>query len=269
MVRKVSSLQWVRSLLFVFQMYLVMAFMAIYYMPRAMIAPEWAYRGIRTYCRWVMSSARIMVGLKTEIRGNVPSGRVLVCAKHQSFLDILMICNCIEEPRFVMKRQLLQAPIVGYFAKRIGCIAIDRSKGSQAVRQMLDGLTSASRENAQLVIYPQGTRVAPGAWLPYRIGASVLYENMNVPCVPVATNVGLFWPRLGILRKPGTAVVEFLDPIPAGQPPEEFLQLVEEVVEAGSNRLMREAGYDGELPEPAPAVSHSKLPSQETYRGAD
>lgn len=243
-------MQWTRSLLFVLLMYLVMACMAAFYGPMALYDRNWAYSGIRKYCRWVRTAASAMIGLHSEIRGRIPSGRVLICAKHQSFFDILLICSVIDRPRFVMKKQLQHMPIIGLFARRIGCISIDRSRGRLAVKQMLDGTKTGEFGDGQLVIYPQGTRVAPGACLPYKVGASILYDAMGIECVPAATNVGVFWPRRGIMRWPGRAVVEFLDPIPEGLPQTTFSQRMRIAVETASNRLMREAGFSGELPEP-------------------
>jgi 1-acyl-sn-glycerol-3-phosphate acyltransferase len=95
----------------------------------------------------------------------------------------------------------------------------------------------------QLVIYPQGTRVAAGAWLPYKVGTGVLYAETGQPCVPAATNVGVFWPRRGILRGKGLAVVEFLPRIPPGMAQPEFMARIEDEVETASNRLMAEAGF--------------------------
>ena len=103
-------------------------------------------------------------------------------------------------------------------------------------------------EARQLVIYPQGTRVAPGARLAFKVGAGVLYDRMGVPCVPAATNAGVFWGRRSAYRRPGLAVVEFLEQIPPGLPVAEFMGRVEETVETASDRLMREAGFEPGVP---------------------
>ena len=95
----------------------------------------------------------------------------------------------------------------------------------------------------QLIIYSQGTRVAPGDRKPYKAGTGVLYEDLGQTCVPAATNVGLFWPRRGIIRKPGLAVVEFMDPIAPGLSRKAFMTQLEDRVEARSDALMQEAGY--------------------------
>ena len=241
--------QWLASFLFVVQMYLAMAVLAAFFMPAAVVDKKWAYRGIRTYCNWVRASAAAMVGLKSEIRGEPPTDHVLVCSKHQSFFDILMLCSALPEPRFVMKKQLASAPIIGYFARKIGCIPVDRGKRSFAVKQMVQGARRPGSASGQLVIYPEGTRVAPGARKDYKIGAAILYDVSGCPCVPAATNVGVFWPRRRIYRERGTAVLEFLPRIPPGLEAKQFMQEIRQAIEDNSDRLMEEAGFVAEAAE--------------------
>lgn len=236
--------QWLRSLVFVVQIYAMMLFLGILFAPLALVSKSGAKFACKVYCAWVLWSARWMVGIKTEIRGIIPTDEVVVASKHQSFLDILILFGHMPWPKFIMKRELMWTPVIGLYAKRLGCVPVNRGKGGAAIAKMVQDVAKEFAEPGQLVIYPQGTRVAPGAHKPYKIGAAVLYEQLNQPCIPVATNVGLFWPRTGILRKPGTAVVEFLDPIPAGLPKPEFMKILEDRVEARSNALMKEAGFD-------------------------
>ncbi len=239
-------MQYLRSLLFVAQMYLMMAVLAVYFTPWAIVDRRGAFAGIRTYCRWVRWTASWMVGLKSEIRGTVPTGEVLIAAKHQSFLDIIMIVSVCPRPKFIMKSALKWAPILGWYAQRIGCVPVERGKRREAMRQMMRGVREGRTEPGQLIIYPQGTRVAPGATMPYKVGAVVLYEETGQPCVPAATNVGVFWPRIGIARKPGLAVVEFLPEIAPGLESEDFMARIETEIETASNRLMVEAGFNVE-----------------------
>lgn len=238
------GLQWVRSLLFNAQMYLAMPILAIVYFPYALVSREGAYKAIHAYTGWVLWTARWMVGLRTETRGTPPQGEVIIAAKHQSFLDILIIADATPRPRFIMKSILRFAPILGWFALRIGCVPVDRGKKTKAIEQMRQGVAENPAGPGQLIIYPQGTRVAPGATLPYKVGPAVLYTQLDQPCIPAATNVGMFWPRRGITRKPGLGVVEFLDPIPPGLDQKAFMKTLEHVVETHSDRLMREAGLD-------------------------
>ena len=239
-----KALQLIRSLIFIALMYLTMALFALLFTPAAIFSRAAARRGIRSWCLTVRWLAHRVVGLESQVRGVVPEGEVLVAAKHQSFFDIIILLSVLPRPRFVMKKELERAPILGWYAKRIGCVSVDRGKKGQAIRAMLDGVQQG-RDDApgQLVIYPQGTRVAPGAFLPYKIGSGLLYEALASPCVPVACNVGVFWARHSLWRHPGQAVVEFLEPLPPGLPLRDFMGRLEAEVEAGSERLMAEAGF--------------------------
>ena len=238
-----TALQYVLSLIFIAQMYLAMLVLAIFWTPLALVRRDAAFDAIHAYCRWVRWSAAVLVGLKSQVRGPIPDGEVLIAAKHQSFFDIIMIVSVVPRPKFIMKRELLWAPILGWYAKRIGCVPVNRGKRSQAMAQMVADVKAGRALPGQLIIYPQGTRVAAGAVTPYKVGVGVLYDALGQDCVPAAANVGVFWPRHGILRKPGLAVVEFLPPIAAGLSVAEFMARIEPAIEAASDRLMAEAGF--------------------------
>lgn len=235
--------RYLMSLIFIFQMYLMMVVLALVYVIPAMISRNGALAGIHAYCRWVRFSARVLCGLKSEVRGKLPEGEVLIAAKHQSFFDIIVICSVTPRPRFIMKQELKWAPMLGWYALRIGCVPVDRGKRGRAIAEMKKAVANNPAGPGQLIIYPQGTRVAPEVVMPYKVGAGLLYQQLGQPCVPAATNIGLFWPRHGILRKPGLAVVEFLPVIAPGLGVAEFTATLERVVESNSDRLMAEAGF--------------------------
>lgn len=238
------AIQWVRSLVFMVIIYLYMLLLGILFFPYALLSKNGAKSACKLYARTVIWMAGWMIGLKSDIRGTVPETETVIAAKHQSFFDILLIFHALPQPKFIMKRELLWAPIIGLYAKRLGCIPVDRGRKGQAIAKMVQDVAKEFEEPGQLVIYPQGTRVAPGVKKPYKVGSAVLYQGLGSDCYPVAVNVGLFWPRRGILKKPGTAVVEFLDPLPAGMEKEAFTEELENRVETRSNELMREAGFD-------------------------
>lgn len=237
------AVQYLRSVLFIVQMYLAMAVMALGFAPFAMVRRDMALKACHSYCRYVRWTAGWMVGLHVDIRGEIPQGAALVAAKHQSFFDIILIFGALPRPRFIMKKQLKNAPFLGWYAMRLGCVPVDRGKGGAAIRDMLARVEHGREGTGQIIIYPQGTRVAPGDRKPYKIGSAVLYGQLGQPCVPVATNVGVFWPKRSLLRKPGTAVVEFLPPLPAGKDQRDFLRTLQKVVETRSDALMAEAGF--------------------------
>jgi 1-acyl-sn-glycerol-3-phosphate acyltransferase len=238
-----KAVQFLRSLAFIAQMYLAMLLLAIWWTPLVLRRRERAFDAIHAYCNWVRRSAAVIVGLRSEIRGEVPTGEVLIAAKHQSFFDIILICSVVPRPKFIMKKELLWAPIVGWYARQIGCIPVDRGKRGQAIQKMVADVKAGRSAPGQLIIYPQGTRVAAGAHRSYKVGTGVLYSESGEACIPAATNVGVFWPRHGLMRKPGVAVVEFLREIPPGLSTEDFMAAIETVIEGASDRLMEEAGF--------------------------
>lgn len=238
-----NSLQWVRSLLFNFQMYASMLVLALIFLIPMLLSSSGALLAAKIYCRWVVWTASWMVGLRVEIRGKVPQGAILIVAKHQSFFDIIAIFDCLSRPKFIMKRQLLFAPILGQFAYRLGCIPVDRGKRATAMKKMVSDVAAGRTRPGQLVIYPQGTRVAPGEKRPYKLGSGALYKELGQDCIPVALNIGIFWPKRSILRKPGTAIVEFMNPISKGKPVKEFMALMENAIEMRSDELMTEVGF--------------------------
>lgn len=245
---RVGPVQWLRSLVFVAQVYLAMTVVGVIFVPLTLWRRDMAFRAVHYWCRYVRWSAGWMVGLKTEIRGEVPRGEVIVASKHQSFFDIILICSALPRPKFIMKKELLRVPILGWFALQIGCVPVDRGKRGRAVQAMVAAVREGlARQSApgQLIIYPQGTRVAPGQQADYKPGTGILYAQLGHVCVPAATNVGLFWPKGGVWRRPGTAVVEFLPPITPGLSISHFMTELEAVIETASDRLIDEAAVPG------------------------
>lgn len=236
-------LQWIRSVIFVVQGAVAMLVLGIVFAPWALFSPIGARTACKTYCVWMFWVARWLVGIKTEIRGPVPTDEVVIAAKHQSFLDIMMIFHAVPVPKFIMKRELLWTPIIGIYAKRLGCVPVSRGKRGAAIAKMVADVTAGRAMPGQLTIYPQGTRVKPGAEVPYKVGTAVLYQQLDQPCVPAATNAGVFWPKGTMLRHPGTAVVEFLPRIETGLGKADFMARLESAVETRSNALLHEVGF--------------------------
>lgn len=237
-------LQWIRSILYIVQATVAMPIFGLAFAPWAMFSKTGAYTACKSYAAWCMWTARWMIGLRCEVRGQVPQGEVLVASKHQSFLDIMIIFHALPRAKFIMKREILWTPVIGQYTKRMQMIAVNRGKRGKAISKMMEDVNAGRVEPGQIVIYPQGTRVAPGAKVAYKVGTAVLYDQLDQPCIPAATNAGYFWPRRGLYRRPGLAVVEFLDPIAPGLTKEAFMENLENSVEEASNRLLQEAGWD-------------------------
>jgi len=237
------AIQWLRSLVFNLSMYLAVVVVGVGFFPWALFSRRGAYVAAHTWAWYVKWTAGWMINLHVEKRGTAPTDAVLVVAKHQSFLDSILLYSMLPRCKFIMKSELRFAPIVGQYALRLGFVPVNRGKRAQAIKQMLSSVHAGQNEPGQLVIYPQGTRVGPGDTKPYKVGSGALYRDLGQDCVPVACNVGVFWPKRGVYRKPGTIVVEFLDRIPAGLPVAEFMARIEDQIEVRSMALAVEAGF--------------------------
>jgi 1-acyl-sn-glycerol-3-phosphate acyltransferase len=211
---------------------------ALFFLP-ALVSPVWARALSKLWMAQMFLSLRLIGGVRTEIRGDVPRGFALIAAKHQSMLDVWQLYLTLPFARFVMKRELTRAPVFGWFALRVGTVAVDRGGGRPALQAMVAALRAAGDADGQIVIYPQGTRTPPGVRRDYKVGVHAVYEAMGAPCIPVALNSGLRQPR-GVAVRPGFAVLEFLPPIPPGLPRDAFMARLEAEIEAASDRLARE-----------------------------
>lgn len=243
-------MQWLRSAIQTVLVFGLMGLMGIGGAPVVMWRRSWTLRWMKLWSGATLALTRRLCGLSVEWRGPVPQAPVVVAAKHQSILDVLMLFHVLPEPRFVMKRELVWAPVFGLYALRIGCIWIEREKRGEG-RTMMERLEKANARTGQVVIYPQGTRVPPGEYRPYRRGAAMAYAALDLPMVLAATNGGWFWPKKGVVKRPGTAVIEFLGMLPPGLPRAEVMRRMEDAIEAASERLGAEAARS--LGEPARA----------------
>ena len=237
------AIQWLRSLAHIVNIYVAMLVIGLLYFPWAVVSDRGARAACKAWCRWALWTARWMVGIRYEIRGTPPTDEVLIAAKHQSFLDIILIFYAVPAGKFIMKRELMFAPIIGQYGLRIGCVPVNRGKRGQAIKKMVADVAKGRAKPGQLIIYSQGTRVPPGVKVPYKVGTAVLFTELGQDCVPVATNAGVYWQRKGIYRNPGVAVVDFLPRIEAGVDKADFLRRLEDEVETASDQLLVEAGF--------------------------
>jgi 1-acyl-sn-glycerol-3-phosphate acyltransferase len=197
----------------------------------------------RFWARIVLVLLRIIVGLDHEIRGldRIPQGGCIIAMKHQSAWDTLILHVVFSDFAAVVKRELLLVPFYGWYAARAGSIAIDRKAGASALRRMVAAARPVAAQGRPIVIFPEGTRVAPGARLPYQTGVAALYQALALPLVPAAVDSGYFWGRRSFVKRPGRIVLEFLDPIPPGWPRRRVMAELEQRIEIAAAVLLREA----------------------------
>jgi len=200
----------------------------------AMIAPK-------AWCAWLLWGLKWIAGLDYEVRGRVPDDGVLIASKHMSMWDTIALYHTLNDSVFVLKRSLMNVPLYGWYARKVGMIAIDREAGASALRSMTAAAKDALSKKRAIVIFPEGTRKKPGAEPDYKPGVAGLYGQLDVPCVPVALNSGLFWTGpAGFLKKPGRIVLEYLEPIPPGLKRAEFMRTLEERIETATAKVVAE-----------------------------
>lgn len=215
---------------------------------------------IRSYSRTSLWLLRVICGIRVEWRGRekIPQGACLVACKHQSAWETFALYAVLADPAYVLKRELMWIPLFGWHMWKAGLIPIDRGAGMAALSRMTARARAALARDRQVVIFPEGTRCRPGAEAAYKSGVAHLYSRSGVPCVPLALNSGLFWPRRSFYRFPGTILVEALDPIAPGLEPRTFLARLQNVLEEATARLIRESEASDRARHQQPQIKHQE-----------
>jgi 1-acyl-sn-glycerol-3-phosphate acyltransferase len=204
--------------------------------PRRMVV--WA---ANKWARLVLFGLKHIAGLDMAVRNKIAvSGPVLIAAKHFSIWETIAILALLRDPAVVLKRELLWVPLYGWFCAKMEMIAVDRKSGSKAIRRMHAAATRALEAGRPIVIFPEGTRKKIGAAPDYKPGVAGLYAQLEIACVPVAHNSGMYWTG-PFLRRPGTIIVEYLEPIPPGLSRRDFMALLERRIEEATGHLVAEA----------------------------
>ena len=197
-------------------------------------------RVVRIWLAPIAWMEKHIAGITFKIVGreHVPDGACIIAAKHQSAWETFKIHLLFPDPAIVLKQELLDIPLWGRFLGNAGMIPVDRSGGARALVKMMTAAHKAADDGRKIIIFPQGTRVPPGDQRPYKSGIAGLYQELNIPVVPMALNSGLYWPKTGFIRKPGEITIEFLPPIPPGLPRDVFMTRLKDELESASDRLL-------------------------------
>jgi 1-acyl-sn-glycerol-3-phosphate acyltransferase len=209
-----------------------------------LLAPRRVVMGFgRLWAQGVLFLLKTVVRLGHEIRGleRLPRGGFILAMKHQSAWDAVILPLLLGDPAPVVKRELLALPFYGWYLARAGAIPIDRKTGAGALRAMLAAARPAAAEGRPIVIFPEGTRTAPGEKRLYQPGVAALYQTLSLPLVPAAVNSGLYWGRRSLSKRKGRIILEFLQPIPPGWPRKKVMEELETRIESASAALLEEA----------------------------
>lgn len=232
---------YIRSLAFNFVFYVSLVVQMIVWTPYYFLSPR--HRAWIVPKFWARSSLWLqekIAGTKSEITGteNLPAGSFILAPKHQSFWDAIAFFPYLRDPLYILKRELMWIPVFGWYVAKMKMIPVNRGKRSVALKAVVAATRKEMQNDRQLIIYPEGTRRAPGAEPAYKWGIAELYAALNMPVVPVAHVAGLYWPRRKFLRFPGTIKARFLPPIPAGLDKEEFMRRLVAETEAACDQYL-------------------------------
>lgn len=211
------------------------------YLPLLLCPPGVVAVAARFWVRGVFVLLRLLCGLRYRVEGEVPKGAALVAAKHQSTLETFAFWLILNDPAVILKQELLRIPIFGWYLGKTGVIAIDRTAGIKALKEMVKGAEAAAAAGRQVLIFPEGHRQDVGAPPEYHTGIAMIYAGLNLPCVPVALNSGLFWGRGSLAKRPGEVVIRFLPPIEAGLDRKTFMARLEAAIEPATAELAADA----------------------------
>ena len=223
---------YIRSFIFNSAFYVGTAILVVVMGP-VLLLPSFLARYIARFWGWLAHKQLYIVGIRQRAYGDRHLDKqVIYAVKHQSAWETILLSWLLHAPAFVLKVELLSLPIIGLFFVKTGCIPVDRADGMRALRKMRDAALELAAQGRSMLIFPQGTRVAPGASKPYEIGVFAMYESTGLPVVPVALNSGLVWPRNSWLKYPGIVDIHFLEPILPGLTRKQFMAKLEQQIES-------------------------------------
>ncbi len=233
-----------RSFLFNVYFHLLFAAMALAGLPLLALPWRWTMRYGRIWVQAVLFGLKVICDLDYRVRDRdtLPSGPCLIACKHQSAWEtMVMTALLLGQPSCVLKQELLSLPLFGWYMRHTRQISIDRRGGARALKQMVGMAKEAVADDRSILIFPEGTRTAPGQQVDYHVGVAALYKALDLPVVPVALNSGLFWGRQSFSKRRGVITVQFLKRIPQGLPREEFMTTLRDRIETASDNLAAEA----------------------------
>jgi 1-acyl-sn-glycerol-3-phosphate acyltransferase len=233
---------FLRSLLFNAAFFSLTAALAIAAVPLLLLPRGAMVALMRLWARCVIALLRAICGVRLELRGmeHIPPGPSVLVAKHQSAFDTIVWLALLPDAAYVLKKELLSIPLYGWHARKVGMIPVDRAGGGPALRAMLRAAQAALAAGRQVVIFPEGTRTAPGQRVPYQPGVVAIAGASDAPVIPVATDSGRIWGRRAFHKRPGTIRISVLPPLPPRLPRARLLPALEEVIETETDRLLSE-----------------------------
>jgi 1-acyl-sn-glycerol-3-phosphate acyltransferase len=229
----------IQTAIFYLYLYGLIILLGFLGLPFLLTPRSWTRAYFRVFLKIIWFGMGVIYGVRFEVRGreHLPEGGALIASKHMSMWETLGFWDILDDPAIILKQSLVYIPFFGWFAMKLGNIAIDRRGGAKALRKMLQDAARRGEEGRQVLIFPEGTRVKPGEAPEFKPGIAGLYQSMGKPCIPVALNSGVFLESYCGLKKPGLIVVEFLEPIQPGLDKAAFLRQLHERINSAAGAL--------------------------------
>ncbi len=234
---------YLRSLLFNVLIAVSLVVVGVPCLPILVLSRPTARRITRAWTHWLLWLLRHLVGLNVELRGmqHVPAGPAIFAAKHQSALETFYLTLLLPQADFVVKRELVMIPIAGWYLATLGTLPVNRGAGARALKGLLSHARASVESGRSILIFPEGTRTPLGTQQPYHPGIAALYTKLDLPVIPIALNTGLYWRRRSFAKRPGVAVIEFLEPIPPGLDRRSFMAQLKDRIDVASAQLLLKA----------------------------
>jgi 1-acyl-sn-glycerol-3-phosphate acyltransferase len=232
-----------RSVIFNVLFYVALVVYLLAALPTLLLPRRYVLAVARAWASTNLWLLRVVCDIKADFRGleRIPRGGAIIASKHQSIWETFALLPYVDDPTFILKRELMWIPLFGWCLWKAQMIPVNRGARGPALAAMTERAKAEVRRGRQIIIFPEGTRRPPGAEPQYKFGVAHLYAETGAPCVPVALNSGLFWPRRSFRRFPGTVVVQVCEPIAPGLDKSVFIARLQEAIETASAKLLEEA----------------------------
>ena len=221
----------IRNFLFSIFFFLGIILISLIFLPAFFLPQKIVLIGGRLMGYWTELCLKIFLSTKIIVKGKeniINNEKFFIGASHQSMFETFYLQTIFNSPVFILKKELLMIPIFGWYLKKIGSISINRNKTTKDNLSFFNDISEIiSQSSRPLIIFPQGTRTLPEERIPFKKGASRIYEELKISCVPVAINSGYVWPKKKRKKSNKIITISILKPISAGLDKNEFLKVLE------------------------------------------
>jgi len=221
----------IRNYLFLFFFFLGITIISILFLPTLLMPSKIVLFGGKLMGYWAEICLKIFLSVKIIIKGKeniIKNEKFFIASSHQSMFETFYLQTIFNSPVFILKNELLQFPIFGWYLKKIGSISVDRNKISKDNLGLIDKIKkTVQTSNRPLIIFPQATRVLPNEKIPFKKGVGRIYNELGIKCQIIAINSGKVWPKTGSLSSNKSIIISVLESINPGMNPDDFTKKIE------------------------------------------